>query len=491
MGEIAYASRKYTFAERRLSDALVFFDKAALPKDVGYAKALADLGLLFATTGRYSQAEEYTGSALALRKEILGEKNVGVAASLNNEAVLHHNLARYHEAEQGFDNALTILDGAGLAAAMQYAIVLNNKSMLYQSLGRYDQAEQLLRTAIATAEKLASTKSSNHLKFMSNLALLYQQMGKHAEAESLYLGMEKRLGKNNPDYANMLINLAALYMQMNKDDKVEEPLKKAVSIYKSNFGDGNPAYARALADLGNFYRYKTRYAEAEAALGKALQIREVTLGKNHPAYVQNLEDVAIMHWKMKAWNTGYATYREVMDKSLDFVNQYFPPMSEAEKTKYWDVLFPRFQRFFNFALEASLENTAVVQDICDYQMATKGLLLAATSRLKTSILESKDKDLVKDYVTWLDQKERLARLYAYSKEELKEQRINLDSLERAANSLERKLSEKSVEFSAGYTTQKSSCSRCVSSLAKRRPSCKLFACANLIRLSLMLHYTWH
>ena len=50
---------------------------------------------------------------------------------------------------------------------------------------------------------------------------------------------------------------------------------------------------------------------------------------------------------------AYTAYRKVMDKSIDFINHYFPPMSEAEKTKYWDVLSPRFQRFYNFAIEAS------------------------------------------------------------------------------------------------------------------------------------------
>ena len=140
-----------------------------------------------------------------------------------------------------------------------------------------------------------------------------------------------------------------------------------------------------------------------------------------------------------------------MDRSLEFINSYFPPMSEAEKTKYWDVLSLRFQRFNNFAIDASKTHPAVVQDMFDYQIATKALLLNSTNKVKQSILGSGDKELVQDYVTWVDQKETLARLYAYSQEDLKMQNVNLDSMERAANAMEKKLSSKSVRFRQAST----------------------------------------
>jgi uncharacterized LabA/DUF88 family protein len=84
-----------------------------------------------------------------------------------------------------------------------------------------------------------------------------------------------------------------------------------------------------------------------------------------------------------------------MEKSLGFVQSYFPPMSEAEKTKYWDVLSPRFQRFYNFAIEASATNKQVVQDLFDYRIATKALLLNSTNKVKQTILSSGDAALVK------------------------------------------------------------------------------------------------
>src|SRR6185436_1529634 len=171
-------------------------------------------------------------------------------------------------------------------------------------------------------------------------------------------------------------------------------------------------------------------------------------------YVRTQENLAILYWKTNRYEQAYMMYREVMDKTIDFINGYFPPMSEAEKTNFWDVTAPRFQRFFNFALEVGAQLNYVSQDFFDYQMATKALLLNSTNIVKEAILKSNDKALINDYLLWLDQKEQLARLYAYSKEQLKEQNIDLPALEHATNAMEKSLSQRSGDFSAGYSTQK-------------------------------------
>lgn len=450
-GELAYGSGNFAVAEKRFAAAKNIYEESNLTDDLGYLKTISSQGLLYATMGRYTQAEAFTSGALDIRKEKFGEEDPGIASSLNNYGVLHYNLGKYNEAEKTFADALKIVNTSALRNSMPYSIILNNRAMLFQAIGRFEDAEASLREAIDVAEKLQSKKSKNHLKFLSNLALLYQQMGKYSDAEMIYLSMEKRLGKTNPDYASMLNNQAALYMLMGKTDRVENLLKTAAGIYKTSFGEQNPAYAKVTSDLGNFYRMGGKYPDALPLLEKALTIREATLGKNHPHYVQSQEDLAVLHWKSKNPDKAWALYGELMKSSLEFINTYFPPMSEAEKTKYWEVLSPRFQRFYNFAIDVHTTIPDVVKNLFDYQIATKALLLNSTNKVRQIIFNSRDGILIKDYLTWMDQKEQLARLYAYSKTELSEQKINLDSIERATNAMEKSLSERSKDFSQGYT----------------------------------------
>ncbi len=449
-----YEIRKYKTAEVYFLSAKLSYEQKNLTNNINYSKSVADLGLLYSTMGRYSTAEAYITDALDTRSQTLGEKSMAYASSVNNRGVLYQETARYNEAESDFNRASELTKQLIGENSQEHAIVLNNQAILFGKIGRLDDAIANLNKAISILDSQNKKNLRNQVGFQSNLALLYQQTGKLTEAETIYLRLEKSLGTSNPYYAGVLNSLALLYIQMKRPEKVEELLKKSAGVYKTRFGEQNPNYAKVTNDLGNFYRRQGRFDEAESSLQSALKIRESVLGKSHPDYVSSQEDIAILYWKKGDPEKAYPYYIDAMGHSLDFINQYFPPMSEAEKTKYWDILFPRFQRFYNYAIEAGAKKPDLIQDMVDYQIATKALLLSSTNKIKKAILNSKDMVLIRDYVTWLDQKETLARLYAYSKAELLEQKVNLDSLERATNATEKSLSQRSKDFSQGYSTEK-------------------------------------
>jgi CHAT domain-containing protein len=447
-----YEKRQFKLAEVYYMAAKVAYEEAKLTDNINYSKTFSDLGLLYATLGKFNSASTFTQQALEMREETLGQKSFGYAASVNNRAVLYQDLAYYNEAEKDFEAAKSAVK-ALLGESQELSIVLNNEAILYAEMGRNEEAISNLQQATAILEKAQKKSVNNQVGIQSNLALLYQHTNKLPEAEAIYLKLEKDLGSSNPYYAGVLNNLALLYVQMNKPEKVEDYLKRAAAVYKSKFGEESPNYAKVIGDQGWYYRTKERYAEAEPLLQRSMEIREKTLGTDHPDYVKSREELAILFWKNKQWDKAYNHYKIVMDKTIDFINKYFPPMSEAEKTKYWDVTFPRFQRYYNFAIEASTTLPNIVPDVFDYQTATKALLLNATSKVKNAIIRSGNPDLIKDYLAWLDQKESLSRYYSLSKEELTDQKINIDSIEQSANRMEKSLSERSKDFSSGYTTQ--------------------------------------
>jgi CHAT domain-containing protein/Tfp pilus assembly protein PilF len=451
VAEQMYASRGYKLAELKFLDVKAQYEANSLTDNINYSKVHADLGLIYATMGRYSTSEQFTSDALAMREKSLGRNSKAGASSLNNYAVLYQETARYNESEKYFEEALEVAKNKIGDKSQEYATILNNQAVLYSKIGRYDAAVEKLKQASAIMDAL--NKGVNEkVGFQSNLASLYQRMGKLAESEAIYLQLEKMLKvtSNNPYYAGVLNNLALLYIQMGKLDKVEGYLKSSADVYLKRFGAQNPNYAKVLNDLGNFYRTQSRFPEAEQKLTESLNIRLAALGENHPDYVKSLEDVGILYWKKGEAAKAKENLKAAADKSLDFVNRYFPPMSEAEKTKYWDVLQPRFQRFFNFGLETSTIDPSVINDMYNYQMATKALLLNSTNKIKHAILGSGNQDLIKDYTAWLEKKETLARYYSLSKEELTNQKIDLPALEQEANSMERSLSERSADFSQGY-----------------------------------------
>lgn len=458
-----YQARWFEMAQTAFFDTKQMMERDNLTKSINYLRTLSCIGLVFLSQGRTLEASQYIDQSVEMSVEGPGKKSAAYVSNLNNRAKLDQTLGQYTEAEQKFEEAATLAREVFKDNNKPLAIILNNQAMLYQAVGRYNEGIALMKEAIKYSEQapkkgLEGKKSFDSRRFNSNLAVLYQNSGNLPEAEKVYLEIKKvyenRGQTSNPEYANVLDQLSLLNIQMNKMENVEKNLRKAMDIYKKKYSEESPAYAKALSDLGMFYRIQGKFTEAEQSILKAIEIRAKVLGVTHPDYFKSKEELGILYWKKGDHQRAYNNFQEAMLASIDFINRYFPPMSEAEKTKYWDILQPRFQRFYNFCLDASPTIPAVLQDMFDYRMATKALLLNSTNKIKQAILASKDPALIKDYLSWIDQKEKLARLYAYSKEELKNQQIDLKALEQEANRLERSLSQRSGDFSKGYSTEK-------------------------------------
>ncbi|MGZ4033818.1 MAG: CHAT domain-containing protein [Bacteroidia bacterium] len=453
-GEVFFAGNKYHSAEFAFKQALFIYEKNSAQKTAEYALVESNLALLYQTTGRYVKAEKYSELALALRKE-LDQKSAAYAASENNKAVLLKDEGKYNESEELINKAVEDNATSLGKNSVPYAIALNNKAMLLQLLGRNTDAEQLMNQVLSITKEKLKESSSNYIRLTINLALLYQDMGKFSEAETIYLNAiklkEKKLGKSHPDYAYLKRGLASLYLQMGKTAEVESLLKEALDIYKRKFGDNHPATVATMVDLGNFYRINNRLPEAEALLTDAVKKRGDLLGMTHPDYIKSLEDLAIVQWQSNKIKDAAANYTKVMDATMTYIDTYFAPMSESEKAKFWDKISPRLQRFNSFVADESSSDPELTGQMFNYQLKTKALLLNATNKVKNAILTSDNENLKNLYTQWLDQKELLARLYTLSKEELADEKVNLDSLEQETNKLEKQLSAQSNAFKQGYS----------------------------------------
>ncbi len=341
------------------------------------------------------------------------------------------------------------------------AIVRNNKAILLQVLGKYRDAEKELIKAIDLASDSFKEKSPNYVRMKVNLALLYQLQEHFDKAEEIYLDAiklkKKRLGTSHPDYAVMLRNLASLYMEKGDTDKVEDLLTRAIEIFKKKFGINHPVYASALTDLSRFYLSQNNSAMAKPLINQAFIVQQSTLGEHHPSINNTRESLAVMNWLEGDLEMAAGLYKEVMEEYLYQVRTYFPPMSEYDKTKFWNTIYPRFIRYYNFVVDTRESKPSLKTDMYNYHITTKALLLNATSKVKRKILNSNDPELIKQYKEWVDLKKYLSEIYTLSKEEIRKDNINLDSLEYVANEKEKQLSDKSRAFSSGYLQSEFSC----------------------------------
>ena len=466
MGEYAYAFGMYNKAQDYFKQAISTFEAAGLQNTPEYSQVVSDLGLVYHSMGQFNLAEQYSSAALDIRKTNPDDLK-GQGTSYNNIGVLYKDEGKYTESEDYLQKSMDMIQKAE-GNGNTYAIVMNNLAILYQNTGKYKDAEQLLLKALSLASKDMKEKDANYVRMKINLALLYQLQEKYADAEKIYLEAieikKKRLGTKSPDYAVLLQHIADLYQLKKEYAKAESYLNEAIGIFKQKFGDNAPSTAEARYDLARLYQDMGQPAKAAPLLTQAIQAQHDNLGVHHPAYVASLNAQAILYWQEKDYTTAVAKYRDVLNEYLFEIQKYFPAMSEYDKTKFWDKIGPNFFHFNAFVVDAQDKVPGITGDMYNFHIATKAILFSSTSKVKKLILSSGNSQLISQYKQWTDLKEYLAKLYTMSRDDLKQDRINLDSLEYVSNNLEKDLSKQSDLFSKNINQKQVSWQDIASSL---------------------------
>ncbi|HEY1037968.1 MAG TPA: CHAT domain-containing protein [Bacteroidia bacterium] len=456
-GEVFFAGNKFGSARSMFFLSEQYFISSNSTTTAAYAQLQNNKALLFQSTARYTKALECIDKALALRESI-EPKSEAYAVSVNNKAVLLKDMGKYAEAEEWIDKAIALNKELAGEKSLSYALSLNNKAMLYQATGRLEKALELMVQAESIAKAVLSEKSSNYLKLTINLASIYRDMKKYEEAEKIYLAAieikQKKLGTNHPDYAHLKRGLAGLYWEMGKTDLVEKNLVSALDIYVRKFGDKNSATTATRADLATYYRVNNNKPKALEYMNQVVEADKIIYGENHPEYIKQLENLSLAQWVNGKNQEAAANYKVVLEKTSAYIDDYFSTLSETEKTKFWDKTLPRFNRFNSFVIANYATDKSLLDVMLNNQLHNKALLLNSSSKVRNQILTSGDEALINDYNNWLSTKEELGRVYTMTKEQIAEEKINVDSLENNANALEKSLSQKSTAFGSGNSKEK-------------------------------------
>lgn len=448
-GETMMKAKRFSAAENSFQKAQENFNKAGKTENIYYAKLLTNLGILYSILSDFERAEENLQKALQLRQKIIGEKSTDVAISLNNLAVLYNQKGEYNKAIELIQKAVQIAESTNTDKGI-LAIMYNNKGYFLQTIGQAQQALELYEIALQLNAEENRKRGLTFQRIAINKTLALQELGEIDKAielcEQIIKIRRNIVGTSSPDYAHLLNIAASLYMQKQDYTKVETYLQDAYKIYKKKFGEKHPATAKVLNNLGLYYFVQNNLAKAEENILKAYEIRKNTLGEKHPDFNTSRENLAIVRWYQGKIAEASQLYRQSLQQINEFITAYFPALSETEKEQYWAKFKPTYMRFYNFVLQNYEKHPELATEMYNAHIATKGILLNATNKIKQRILSSANKQLIEEYKQWINLKEQLAHYYSLSKEELKEQQIDLNKLEKQANELERTLSQKSEIF---------------------------------------------
>jgi len=302
--------------------------------------------------------------------------------------------------------------------SVQLNVLVNNLGTALTRLEKYDEAEIYLRRSLELQENL-------------------QQQGSHA-------------------YLKTLNNLSGIYT--GRADKAKQLLTEAIEKIGARYGKQNELYLIMLNNLGEAYLEEEDYARAEQLLEESYNIQKRGFSKHSRLYQHTLFNLAeTYHWQLKL-DRGEALYKIIQDNILAAVTHNFTYLNESEKRSFYLNHLYLIEGFELFALTRSgavpfmnppreMIDPHILGDLIDLRLATKGIVLNATSRMRRRILSSEDPELIEKYNFWESKKNQLANAYTSA---VIDQPGEFEELKAGTEKLEKELAIMSGDFRKGF-----------------------------------------
>jgi CHAT domain-containing protein len=448
----------YRKADQLLRQALELKRKLLGLDHPEYIRVLSNLGLLCMQEARFEEARRLLETSLLKNELLYGSRHPTYADGLVNLARLEINLGNYNEAEPLLRQALGIHRKINGKENPGYADIIQEMANLYLLLGNYEAAEPLLLNAKDILGTHYGQRHPDYATAIQNLAALYEATERYEEAEAFLLEAlevdQYTLGRQHPSYAVALNNLASFYQNQQAYKKALPLLEEALEINRGILGDDHPLYLSTLLNLALLYQDLGEYKKALPLNEQAVELRRQVLGEKHPDYAYALYGLALLKFRSGSFDEAEVLFDEVVKSYSRQIREYFPALSEKEKSAFYSRIEPVIHTFRDFAVQMYLKHEdtdharkqRLLGALYNVQLITKALLLDMGSRTRRSILNSEDERLIALYEQWVAVKEKLARYYSFSLAELRSVGIELQELEDTANELEKQLSAASGLF---------------------------------------------
>lgn len=413
-------------------------------------------GEFYVTQGKYSKGEKAYLKDLEMLEEIGMYPSIEYASALGALARLYVENGKLALAEEIYADArdmISRLEGDWT----DYELNLkSSQGLLYTQLGNYQRAEELYKEIIVLDKAFFGEESFAVYADATNLGINYVYAKEFKKAEEKLLvaaeGFKGMFGEENLNYLKAIRMLTNLYTQWNKLSQAEELGIKAIALTKK-VSEDKYQHAFDYYNLGEVYAKNGDLEKALEYHKESLDLWKQSVGSNHSKYARSANKMAINEWKAGEFKEARKYYKETFENYFNQINMIFPVLSEEEKAKfYYNNLRPAFEQYNSFIVETSSEEKELLGEMYNYQLATKGLILSATNKVKSAILNSGDSALIDKYNTWIGQKETLAQLFSSSDLPAEIRNKQIDSLNETSNTLEKELSKSSSEFASTFAS---------------------------------------
>jgi CHAT domain-containing protein/Flp pilus assembly protein TadD len=460
---------RFNDAEGYIKEALEINKKLYQVIHPEIARCINELALVYYSQGRYNDAEPLFKEALEMNRKLSSFGNYDIGTILNNLGLLYRNQGNLKDAEQCLKESYEIARVVCKDDYSSLAAIYNNLSDIYRLQGRNEDAEPLLKEGLELSKRVYKGDHPLVATVLNNLGELYQGEGKYADAESLLkeaVAMNKRIYKGDaPDLAASINALAWFYHDQGKMNDAEPLYVESMKMYKRLYTGNHIDVHASMYNLAFLYLCQERFDEAEKLYKECLVMgRKLFVGESD-RIASLLYDMTSLYINTGRIKEAEQSFKEALEMFKMTFLKNSTNLSEREKEKYWNTKSNWFERYLSFSVRRMKDNPDILNTAFDNLLFTKAILFNSTNKIKKRIMASNDSILVSKYKDFISKKEMLLKYFTMTKEQIDNQGVNIDSLERGANELEKEICLKSETYKQSYEKKKVSW-RTIQSLLK-------------------------
>lgn len=486
LGVLHYRFEKLTDAAQYYQKAISSYINSVGENNLTLAKCYNNLSAIYFQTGQHTLGEENSLKALAIRKRVLGEAHPSVASIYMNLGNMLYLQGNYKKAEKFFEESLRILQLVSGDVSNEFSLVYANMGALYYDMGNLPKAEKYDVMALDMRQKSGDMDEEALAHSYNNLGILNMEIGDLKKAllyhTQSYELRKKVLGDFHSEFGLSCGNLAEVYAEMGNDQKAESLFMQAIAINRKAKGEFHAETANYLNQLGTFYLNRGILSKSLAAFAEALDIQHHCLRANHPFMLLSYMHLGQVNSRLgrfgdaeenlsKALQIAKANFNEAhpnvsavsahmgrlylqmgqLDKaerymlkanqgSLSQISQNFPFLSGREQELYLSTAKNNFDNFKALCLKRFASKPAISAELFNLQIATKGILLSNSQKLKQRLRNSNDSLVKVKFGEWEGLLTRIAKSYK-----------STDSLELAESEALKESAEKLEKEISGLT----------------------------------------
>lgn len=408
-----------------------------------------NFGVLFDQVGDYDKAQFHLKKAIEAYEEHQLTHLSAYITSLINLGESYTRIEEMTKAETYMSKANQLSKSNTSIPQEQKASIANNLAVYYQRLGRYNEALVHYKEAIDLLQNSVGQQDIRFTKTLASLGSLYEETAEFEQAEKLYSQalsiISKSLGQSHPHFAEVLNNKAKLLLVQNKLDEAQEAYETSMSIMKDVYGKKSLHVSIALNNLGRVAEKKGEYKKALKYYNNSLDIKSEYVGDISLSVTEINGNIARIYEALGNQEQAFIYWKKTITDYLKLIDIQFTVLSEREKAAFYNKIRNQFEQFNNFVVAHHQKYPEALDLMYNTQLKTKAMLIKATNKLRSQVLNSNDPSLIALYQNWISSKELLAEFHTTKKYYSK---ARIDSLDGVVNQQEKQLSKKVSTFSS-------------------------------------------